>query len=308
MDTLYTYRYLWLEKYLRNYQQEGQRVKLILNIIVLGVALFSFSRRPRHYGKSSAFEIFMIDSITPLQQSVTTIDEKLSSFFKHYIKNVTASKKNIDLSKKVSDLENQLFLTEEIRKENIRLKNHLEFKVEQNTRKILAQIVAWDSSSDYRVLRINKGQKNGVRLQSIVVTSEGLVGYVFRLTEHYADVLTVLDTNNKIDGIVERIRAHGLLEGDSEEKMKMKYVTRTEPVILNDLVITAGLGNIYPKGIRVGRVIKIERESYGITQLIELKPEVNFGTLEEVIVLAEPVNKNKKREWDALDNSDGDMK
>jgi rod shape-determining protein MreC len=297
-----------LEKCLRNYQQEGQRVKLILNIIVLGIALFSFSRRPTTYSKSSAFEVFMIDSITPLQQSVTTINTEISSFFEHYVKNVSASKANSDLNKKVSILENKLFLTEEIRKENIRLKNLLEFGVEQNTRKILAQIVAWDSSSDYRVLRINKGTKNGVRLQSTVVTSEGLVGYVFRLTEHYSDVLTVLDANNKIDGVVERIRAHGLLEGDSASKIKMKYVTRTEPVILNDLVMTAGLGNIYPKGIRIGRVTRIERESYGITQSIELKPEVNFGTLEEVIVLAEPVNFQKKKEWDALDHSDGEIK
>jgi rod shape-determining protein MreC len=297
-----------MEKFLRNYQQDGQRVKLILNIVILGIALFSFSRRPSYYGKTSSFEVFMIDSITPLQQSVTTVNDKISSFFEHYVKNVSASKNNKDLTRKISDLENQLFLTEEIRKENIRLKNHLEFGVEQNTRKILAQIVAWDSSSDYRVLRINKGESSGVRLQSTVVTSEGLVGYVFRLTSHYSDVLTVLDANNKIDGVVERIRAHGLLEGDSQSKMKMKYVTRTEPIILNDLVITAGLGNIYPKGIRVGRVTRIERESYGITQLIELKPEVNFGTLEEVIVLADPVNKAKEKEWDALDNSEGDVK
>ena len=289
---------------MRNYQQEGQRVKLILNIIVLGVALFSFSRRPDTYNKSSAFEVFMIDSITPLQHGVTVVNNQLSSFFEHYVKNVSASKENLMLGKRVSDSENRLFLTEEIRKENIRLKNLLEFGVEQNTRKILAQIVAWDSSSDYRVLRINKGVENGVRLQSTVVTSQGLVGYVFRLTKHYSDVLTVLDANNKIDGVVERIRVHGLLEGDSEAKIKMKYVTRTEPIILNDLVMTAGLGNIYPKGIRVGRVTRIERESYGITQSIELKPEVNFRTLEEVIVLAEPVNAQKKKEWSALDNSE----
>lgn len=291
---------------MRSYQQDGQRVKLILNIIVLGLAFFSFSRKPSSYRESSAFEIFMVDSITPLQQSVNSLHSEISSFFEHYVKNVSASKENVDLKRKISDLENQLFVTEEIRKENKRLKNYLEFGVEQNVRKILAQIVARDASSDYRVLRINKGQKHGVKLQSTVVTSSGLVGYVFRLTDHYSDVLTILDSNNKIDGVVERIRAHGLLEGDSNSSMEMKYVTRTEPIILNDLVITAGLGNIYPKGIKVGRVIKIERQSYGITQYVEVKPEVNFGILEEVIVLAEPVNQRKQKEWEALDNSDGD--
>lgn len=291
---------------MRTFQQDSQRVKLILNIFVLGIAFFSFSRKPSTYKQASAFEVFMIDSITPLQQGVDSVHHKVSSFFEHYVKNVSASKENIDLKRKVADLENQLFQTEEIRKENKRLKNYLEFGVEQNVRKILAQIVARDSSSDYRVLRINKGLSHGVLLQSTVVTSTGLVGYVYRLTDHYSDVLTILDSNNKIDGVVERIRAHGLLEGDSESKMEMKYVTRTEPIILNDLIITAGLGNIYPKGIKVGRVTKIERESYGITQHVEVKPEVNFGTLEEVIVLAEPENKMKQREWQALDSTEGE--
>ncbi len=287
---------------MRSYQDEGQRLKLILNIVILGFAFFSFSRKPTTYKESSAFEIFMIDSITPLQQGVMAIDGEVSSFFEHYIKNVSASKSNVIFKKRISELENQLFETEEIRKENIRLKDYLEFGVGQNTKKVLAQIVAWDSSSDYRVLRINKGQLDGLRIQSTVVTSEGLVGYVFRLTDHYADVLTILDPNNKIDGIIERIRAHGLLEGDSEERMKMKYVTRTEPIILNDLIMTAGLGNIYPKGIKVGRIVKIERESFGITQLVEIKPEVRFGSLEEVIVLVTSVNNTKQKEWDALDN------
>lgn len=289
---------------MRVWDSQGQRLKLVLNIIVLGLALFSFSRKDTTFRSTSAFENLMIDSVTPLQRGVTFIHSEVSSLFQHYVNNVSASKQNVKLTRKIEQLEGELFSLEEIRKENQRLKGYLEFGSELNIKKILGQIVSWDSSSDYKVLRINKGMKSGIRLQSPVVTSKGLVGYIYRLTDHYADVLTILDPSNRIDGIVSRTRAHGVLEGDSDDRLIMKYVTRTKQIILNDMVITSGLGNIYPKGLRIGRVAKIERESYGITQHVEVRPEVDFGDLEEVIVLVSNLDEVKKVEWDALDKED----
>jgi len=229
---------------------------------------------------------------------------EITGLFEHYVNNVSASKKNVDLNKKIELLQGELFSLEEVKKENERLKGYLEFGGDLNIKKILGQIVSWDSSSDYKVLRINKGMKSGIRLQSPVVTSKGLVGYIYRLTDHYADVLTILDPSNRIDGLVSRTRAHGVLEGDSDDRLIMKYVTRTKPIILNDMVITSVLGNIYPKGLRIGKVVRIERESYGITQHVEVIPEVDFGGLEEVIVLISNLDEVKKVEWEALDRED----
>src|SRR5690606_20693024 len=126
-------------------------------------------------------------------------------------------------------LQSELLATMEITKENQRLKELLKFGQIQDHQEILAQIVAWDASSDFRVIRINKGSKDGVRLQAPVVTAAGVVGYIYRLTDHFADVLTILDPNNRVDGLVARIRAHGIIEGYSNRRTIMKYVTRTEP-------------------------------------------------------------------------------
>jgi rod shape-determining protein MreC len=165
----------------------------------------------------------------------------------------------------------------------------------------LAQVVAWDGNSDFRVIRINKGIKHGIRLQAPVITSEGLVGYIYRMTDHYADVLTILDSGHRVDGLIQRVRAHGIVEGRTESIARMKNVTRTEPIILNDTVITSGLGNIYPKGIKIGSIVRIERESYGITQYLELKPAVDFGRLEEVVILVSSSDLTHREEWNALD-------
>src|SRR5690554_6448626 len=205
--------------------------------------------------------------------------------FDHYVLIVNTSKDNALLTKKVDELENQLFEMEEVRKENVRLKQLLKFGVDIPMEKVLAQVVSWDASNEFRVLRINKGSRDGLREMSPVITMNGLVGYVYRLTPNYADILTILDQNNRVDSIVARTRSHGVVEGASDFKARLKHLNRTEKVEVGDEIITAGLGNIYPKGIRVGTISKIDKENYGITQSIVVTPSVNFHKLEEVVVL-----------------------
>jgi rod shape-determining protein MreC len=209
----------------------------------------------------------------------------VSDLTNHYIFIVGAEKENDQLKKKVSDLESTIFQLEELRKENERLKALMQFGAELAHKKILAQVVGKDSSGIFKVLRINKGLKDGIKIKSPVITSSGLVGHIYRSTDHFSDVLTILDPNNRVDVLVERTRSHGIGEGHTKSTMIMKYVPRTEPIKLHDLVITAGLGHIYPKGLKVGPITKIERESYGITQFIEISPSVDFSKLEEVAIL-----------------------
>ncbi len=283
--------------------EKGNRLKLIINIIVLAISLFGITKTDYNFDKTSFFERMMIDSIGPMQRSVTYVKVKFSSFFDNYLLNVDASKKNIGLKKDIGELEKKIFEYEELVAENFRIKKLLQFNVKKSDKKILAQIVSWDSSSSFKTLRINKGLVDGVKLQSVVVTMDGLVGYIFRLTDHFADVLTILNPNNRVDSILKQTRSYGIIEGNVNGTCLMKYVKRTESVNINDQVLTSGLGNIYPKGIKVGRVSKIEKESYGITQYIEIIPSVDFDGLEEIIVLSRADKKSKQLEWDALDNT-----
>ena len=282
---------------------ENQRLKLFLNVLVLAGSLFIVSKEKMAVKESSAFENLMINSFASVQEGVTFMQRRVVSVFKHYFDNISASKENEQLKKKTLLLENKIFTYEELGRENERLRNLLRFGEGITWKKVLAQIVAWDASSDFRVLRINKGFTDGVKLQSTVVTDQGLVGYIYRLTNHFADILTILDPNNRIDGIVQRTRTHGIVEGFSSDRCLMKYVTRTGAIILNDIVLTSGLGNIYPKGLRIGRVSRIDRVGHEVTQMIEILPSVDFSRLEEVVVLVSEEDQVKKEEWEALDSS-----
>ena len=244
----------------------------------------------------------MIDTLAPIQRSISFLYYQTRNFFTHYIINVHASQENVTLKKEIKELKKRIHDLSEIERENKRLKEYLAFEKQDSYRKILAQVVAWDAISDFKVIRINKGLANGIRLQSTAITADGLVGHIFRLTNNFADILTILDSNNRIDGIVQRSGIYGILQGNSEQKCIMKYVNRTGPVLLNDLVITAGIGNIYPKGLVIGHITRIERESYGTTQKIEISPAVDFSRLEEVVVLVENDEMIKDQEKETLDS------
>lgn len=285
-------------------EAEGKKLKIFINIFVLALSLYTVSKREYNFDRMSVFEQLMIESFAPIQRLASSTQLSLGSLFDHYLANVSASKNNLVLRKKMEELESRLFTYEEIQLENVRLKDLLDFSSDIPHKKVLAQVVAWDASSDFQTLRINKGLTDGLSLQSTVVTAKGLVGYVYRLTDHFADILTILDPNNRTDVLVHRTRSHGILEGYHDGRTLMKYVTRTEPVILGDEVLTSGLGNIYPKGIPIGAVGRIERESYGITQYVEVIPGVDFSRLEEVLVLVRPNDEDRRKEWQALDMSD----
>jgi len=254
------------------------------------VSLYSFAMQNYKHDEISFFQNVMIEVMAPLQKGTTSIQDSISDSIEHYVKIVNTSKENVELRQKIDTLESDIFSLNEVQKENERLKQLLEFGKVIPKKKVLAQVVSWDASNDFKVLRINKGEKDGLKVLSPVITMTGLVGYVYRLSGNYSDILTILDQNNRVDSIVARTRTHGIVEGHSGITCKMKYVARTEELMEGDVIITAGLGEIYPKGIKVGTVSEIDKENIGITQRIQVKPSVDFQRLEEVVVLIEGVS------------------
>ncbi len=284
-------------------QDSKARYRVLIDLMILCFAFYAYSKNDAPYSKASRFDVLVIDTIAPLQKGVNGVYDSISSVLKHYLLNVDSARKNENLVKYIASLESKISSLSEVEKENERLKDLLNFKQSTTYESIPAKIIAWDSSSDFRTIRIDKGFKDGLRIQSPVVSHKGVVGYIYRMSDHFADILTILDPNNRVDAIVGRTRSYGIAEGFSSDRSIMKYLRITDAVSLNDEVLTSGLGYIYPKGLRLGHISKIERESYGITQHVEVYPSVNFNTLEEVIVLIANNRESVIKELKALDST-----
>ena len=264
---------------------ESSKTKIVNNLIVAILAIYGISQKRFDLNETSIFNQVVTEVLSPVQEGIASSKKSLSFLWENYLLIVNTSMQNTVLKKQISRLESDLTTMEEVRKENLRLKRLLSYSDEMSHQRVMAQVVGWDSANEFKVIRLNKGSRQGIKVMAPVITDHGLVGYVYRVTENYADVLTILDQNNRVDVMVERTRTHGIVEGVFNFKCALKYIMRNEPVEVGDKLITAGVGGIYPKGVKVGMITDITKENFGMTLSIEVIPSVDFDKLEEVLVL-----------------------
>jgi rod shape-determining protein MreC len=249
------------------------------------LAVYGISQKRFDLNETTLFHQLVTEVISPVQEGLASSKKSLTFLWENYLLIVNTSKENNVLKKQISRLESDLTTMEEVRKENLRLKRLLSYSDEMSHQRVMAQVVGWDSANEFKVIRLNKGRNHGIKVMAPVITDHGLVGYVYRVTDNYSDVLTILDQNNRVDVMIERTRTHGIVEGVFNFKCALKYIMRNEPVEVGDKLITAGVGGIYPKGIKVGMITDVTKENFGMTLSIEVIPSVDFDKLEEVLVL-----------------------
>jgi rod shape-determining protein MreC len=249
------------------------------------LAVYGISQKRFDLNETTLFHQLVTEVISPVQEGLASSKKSLTFLWENYLLIVNTSKENNVLKKQISRLESDLTTMEEVRKENLRLKRLLSYSDEMSHQRVMAQVVGWDSANEFKVIRLNKGKNHGIKVMAPVITDHGLVGYVYRVTDNYSDVLTILDQNNRVDVMIERTRTHGIVEGVFNFKCALKYIMRNEPVEVGDKLITAGVGGIYPKGIKVGMITDVTKENFGMTLSIEVIPSVDFDKLEEVLVL-----------------------
>ena len=99
-------------------------------------------------------------------------------------------------------------------------------------------------------------------------------------------MLLLTDPNSGIDVLVQRTRSRGIVSGSLENGTVLKYVKRSEDVQEGDRLVTSGLDNVFPKGMLVGTVIKVRKQSRGLFQFVEVLPAVQASLVEEVLVVS----------------------
>ena len=118
------------------------------------------------------------------------------------------------------------------------------------------------------------------------MTPEGLVGRVERATQHQARVLTLLHRDCAVAARIDRSRIDGVMQWEfgTQPVLNLSYVSSQEDVKVGDIVVTSGLGGMFPAGIRIGTVARVGLDPNGLMKEISVRPAVNFRSLEEILV------------------------
>lgn len=204
-----------------------------------------------------------------------------------YLDLINIKKSNLDLSTKNNELLTRMAEMTELKYENDRLRSLLDFRQSTKMDLITAQVIGRDLvASDHSTITINKGTQNGLKSGQAVITIQGALGYIYRPEALTAKIMLITDRYSVVDGVVQRTRAHGIVEGRTQNSCQLKYVEKTEDVKKGDLVVTGGLDNIFPKGFPVAIVENVERKNFSVSLKVDLKPVVDPFKVEEVFVVA----------------------
>lgn len=266
-------------KYIKEYRFY---IILFMFVLIPVMLIDTSTRAPRD---RRFYDRAIVGLTYPVQAIISWSLEHMASGFQNYIYLFRTRQDNLSLLDENRKLLNEIASLRETQQENLRLRKLLHFEEKLNFQSIVARVIAKDVSTEFRAIRINRGESSGLRKNMAVVTNEGVVGRVLRTTPSTADVVTIMDSNSAVDAVDERSRARGVVEGMTDETCQLRYVLRTDDIQPGDVMISSGLGGIIPKGIPVGLVSKVNRKPFGITQDVEIKPSVDFSRLEEVLVI-----------------------
>ena len=232
--------------------------------------------------------VAFLEVLRPLQSGTTRATSAVGHLWSRYVSLVGVETENRELKERLRRLEGEHLRDSEVELENRRLAGLLDFKWEMPSQVVTARVIGKDASGIFESFTLDRGETDGIKPGMAVVCAEGVVGRIAQSTPHAARVLLISDHNSGVDAIVQRTRARGIVEGAVSRTCSMKYIKRGEEIDVNDVVVTSGLDGIFPKGVLIGRVSGVTRKDFGLFQVAEVAPAVDFSRLEEVLVLTSP--------------------
>ena len=264
--------------------------KLALTIVVLSVAFLGIIVLSIK-GNSNIISSGVGGVISPLQKIVYTVNEKVKGSFDFFINFSNVKKENEELTAKNAELENKLIEYERMKDENTRLREMFDYsQTNANYDYLGCNIIGYSGGNISNGYIIDKGTKDGVEKDMVVITPAGLVGKVTKASSSFAIVQTILNENIAVAAMVESTdETTGILQGITDSKNKnlteLSNIPIESAIKEGDKILTSGLGEMYPKEIRIGEVISVEVDNVGIMKRAVVKPYVDFNKLEELFVV-----------------------
>jgi rod shape-determining protein MreC len=255
-----------------------------LLLAALCVIAIVSERGPAPFGLASRA---LVALTLPLERMVTLPVHQARGWWDELVALVQVREENDRLRQRIARLEEENLQYREAIVSSERFQRLAGFRASHEVPMVPANVVHQDLSPWFRSVIIDQGTAAGIRPGMPVVTDLGVVGVVSGTAPSASKVLLLIDPQSHVDAYVQRSRARGSVRGAKGHECSFEFVLRDEDLAVGDLLLTSGLGEVFPKGLVIGHVTAVERQPYGLFQEARIKPAVDFGKLEEVFVILE---------------------
>ena len=257
---------------------------IVITIILLIILVFISNLK---LNKLSYIENIFSNIIMPIQSGITYLKNKIAGNDNYFATIERLQEENEKLKQKNVQLEEKLRELEIIQAENLTLKEYVNLAEQyQSYKTVPAYIINKDTSNYSSIFVINVGENNGVKENMIVIAAEGLVGHVISVTADTAKVQTLIDSSNIVSATLENSKDNVICRGMLEKNnLKATYISIDTVLTEGEKLYTSGMGGIYPKGIYIGEIEKINETKNITDRSFITKTAVDFKNLETVLVI-----------------------
>lgn len=235
------------------------------------------------------FESKIKDLAAPVQVGLTWLGRQVYHLASFPLSMAQAAKKLQGREEEVARLQSEVIRLAEFELENQRLTALLNYRKTMVGQYdfIAAAVIGRDPGNWFGTITLNRGARDGVTENMTVLTPEGLVGRTVFVSQSTCEVLMVTDPRSGVGALVQENRAPGIVEGTAASAglARMIHIPNGAEVAFGQVVVTSGIGSIFPKGIPVGTVAGIKSEPSGLFKSADIQPFAPLDRLEEVLVV-----------------------
>ena len=223
----------------------------------------------------------------PLQQAMRVPGDIANQIGRYFTSIESLQRENETLKREAVERAQQLLLTEQLRMENAQLRKLLAVRERHGTPTLLAEVMYESRDRFSRRLVVDKGQGDGLKAGQPVVDAQGVVGQVTRVFPVTAEVTLLTDKDQTIPVQILRNGLRGIAYGGTDPgTLDLRFMASNADILQGDVVVTSGLDRLYPAGLPVGNVARVERSIKDQFARVVLTPAAGVQNNTHVLVLA----------------------
>ncbi|MFW2489972.1 rod shape-determining protein MreC [Clostridium chromiireducens] len=260
---------------------------IVLSVSFLGLIVYTVKKENRSIIESGAGS-----TLNPVQSLLYSGTNRIKETLDFFLNFSEVKAQNKELIEKNQELESKLSTYSDLKEENDRLRGILNFTEERNNYNYIpCDIIGYSGGNFLDGYIVNKGKNANIQKGMIVIAAQGLVGQVTSVGENWSIVQSLVNENIAVSVMVESTRdATGYLKGFKDSKnrnlAKVYDLPMDSEVKEGDVIMTSGVGMLYPKEIRIGEVISVEEDKVKVMKSAVVKPYVDFNKLEELFIVS----------------------
>lgn len=230
--------------------------------------------------------------LTPAQNFFNYCTDAVDGFTSFFTEFDRIVDENNALRAEITSLRDQISRAEEAEEMNEWLYEYLELKREHTDYKFTEADITGAGGGNYMtVFTLDKGSAHGIEKNMPVVSNEGIVGYITEVGTNWSKAVTLLESGTAVGAYVERSGEMGVIEGDfalaKEGVCLMEYMSADADIKVGDRIISAGYGSVYPRGLVIGTVESVEKDSTGRDLKVVVRPGTDLEAVSKLMIITD---------------------